>query len=117
MGGGVCVLIDLDAFYTEHRSCGDVRGGVEDHDDGEVIWFECECSARITRPVPEDDIPLSVDAGWCTGTSRTIDAARTRSDDRRPPRPGPRGAFHLAPLKMSRTPWGVVQRSGVARAQ
>ena len=46
---------DLDSFYTEHRACGDVRAGVEDRDDGAVVWFECDCTARITRPVPPDD--------------------------------------------------------------
>ena len=49
------LLRDLDAVYIEHQRCGDVRGGVEERDNGAVVWFECDCSARITRPVPPDD--------------------------------------------------------------
>ena len=50
------LLHDLDAFYTEHRRCGDVRGGVEDREDGAIVWFECcDYTATITRPVPPDD--------------------------------------------------------------
>ena len=30
------LLRDLETFYTEHRKCGDVRGGVEHRDDGGV---------------------------------------------------------------------------------
>jgi hypothetical protein len=53
----VSLLTDLDAFYTEHRACGDVDAGL----DGLVIWFDCECGARIARRVPVDDNPAVVD--------------------------------------------------------
>jgi hypothetical protein len=41
----------LDAFYTEHRQCGDVDAGV----DGLVVWFDCECGARTARRADEGD--------------------------------------------------------------
>jgi len=37
----------FDAFFLEHRLCGDLDAGV----DGPVVWFACECGARIERPV------------------------------------------------------------------
>jgi hypothetical protein len=39
----VSVLTDLDAFYIDHRLCGRLDGGV----DGPIVWFACECGARI----------------------------------------------------------------------
>jgi hypothetical protein len=44
-------LRDLDAVYLDHRKCGDLRAGVEERerDDGAVVWFDCECGARIAR--------------------------------------------------------------------
>jgi hypothetical protein len=39
----VSLLTDLDAFFTEHGRCGDLDAGV----DGPIVWFDCECSARI----------------------------------------------------------------------
>jgi hypothetical protein len=41
----VSLLTDLDGFHTEHRCCGDLDAGVE----GEVVWIDCECGARIAR--------------------------------------------------------------------
>ena len=38
---------DINAFYLEHRRCGELDGGVE----GEQVWMACSCSARIMRPV------------------------------------------------------------------
>jgi hypothetical protein len=44
----VSLLTDLDAFYTDHhRLCGELEAGSDDT----VIWFECECGARIERTV------------------------------------------------------------------
>ncbi len=37
------LLSDLDAFYLEHRGCGEPDAGVE----GERVWMACECGARI----------------------------------------------------------------------
>ena len=43
----VCLLTDMDAFYLDHRRCGELDAGV----DGVVIRFDCECGARIAdRP-------------------------------------------------------------------
>jgi hypothetical protein len=39
------LLADLDAFYTEHRDCGDLASAVE----RERVWMACECGARIER--------------------------------------------------------------------
>jgi hypothetical protein len=41
----VSVLTDLNAFYTEHRRCGELEAGVE----GAVVWMQCECGASIAR--------------------------------------------------------------------
>ena len=43
----------LDAFYLDHRRCGDLRAGVVDPAHDTVVWIECECSARITRTIAE----------------------------------------------------------------
>jgi hypothetical protein len=42
----VSPLTDLDAFFTDHRRCGELDAGV----DGLLVWFDCECGARIARP-------------------------------------------------------------------
>jgi hypothetical protein len=39
------LLAELRPFYNDHRLCGELKGGV----DGEVVWFVCECGARIVR--------------------------------------------------------------------
>jgi hypothetical protein len=46
----VSLLTELDAFYTEHRRCSELRGGV----DGSFVWFDCACGARIVRRVAEE---------------------------------------------------------------
>jgi len=38
------LLTELDAFYTEHRRCGDLDGGVE----GDRVWMTCTCGAAIS---------------------------------------------------------------------
>jgi hypothetical protein len=43
----VSLLSELDAFYTEHRRCGELAAGV----DALVVWIACECGARIARPM------------------------------------------------------------------
>jgi hypothetical protein len=50
-GDAVTVLTALDAFYTEHRRCGDLDAGVE----GEVVWIACDCGASMARRADEDD--------------------------------------------------------------
>ena len=49
MSGGVTrLLLDLDAFFLEHRLCGNLDGGA----DGERVWLSyLTCGARIERPV------------------------------------------------------------------
>ena len=39
------LLADLDAFYLEHRRCGELDGGVEDG----MVWMMCECG-YLARP-------------------------------------------------------------------
>jgi len=41
----VSLLTELDAFFTAHWRCGELDAGV----DGPVVWFDCECGARIAR--------------------------------------------------------------------
>jgi hypothetical protein len=40
-------LADLDAFFTEHRCCGDLSGDI----DGDRVWLACACGVRIEREV------------------------------------------------------------------
>jgi hypothetical protein len=35
----------LDAFFQEHRRCGDLDGGV----DSERVWMTCTCGAGIVQ--------------------------------------------------------------------
>ena len=53
----VSLLTQLDAFFTNHRRCGELDAEV----DGVVIWFDCECGARIARRA-EDGDTFDVDA-------------------------------------------------------
>jgi len=48
----VTLLTELDAFYVDHRRCGDLDAGV----DGVVIWFDCECGARIALRADDGDV-------------------------------------------------------------
>jgi hypothetical protein len=41
----------LDAFFLEHRRCGELDGGVE----GERLWVTCSCGASLTQPLPVKD--------------------------------------------------------------
>jgi hypothetical protein len=45
------LLADLDAFYTDHRRCGELDAGVE----GPVVSIVCDCGARMARRVDEGD--------------------------------------------------------------
>jgi hypothetical protein len=47
---GLRLLADLDAFYTEHRRCGELDGGV----DARTVWMTCYCGAVVARRVDED---------------------------------------------------------------
>ena len=39
------LLLDLDAFFLEHRLCGELEASV----DEPAVWFACDCGARIAR--------------------------------------------------------------------
>jgi len=41
------LLLDFDAFFLEHRLCGDLSGGTDD----QRVWLACVCGARIDRTV------------------------------------------------------------------
>jgi hypothetical protein len=47
----VTLLTELDAFYLDHRRCGELEAGV----DGPVVWMSCECGARTARRSTHDD--------------------------------------------------------------
>jgi hypothetical protein len=53
----VSLLTELDGLFTDHRLCGELDAGV----DGVVIWFDCECGARIARRADDGDV-LDADA-------------------------------------------------------
>ena len=38
------LLTDLDAFYIDHRLCGELEAGV----DGAIVWLACGCG-RASR--------------------------------------------------------------------
>jgi hypothetical protein len=44
------------AFYLDHRRCGELEAGV----DGPVVWFACDCGARMARRVGEEDDHVAV---------------------------------------------------------
>jgi hypothetical protein len=48
----VSLLTELDAFFTNHRRCGELDADV----DGVVIWFDCEYGARIARRADDGDV-------------------------------------------------------------
>jgi hypothetical protein len=52
----VTLLTELDAFYVDHRRCGELDADV----DWPVVWIACECGARMARRVDKGD-PLAVD--------------------------------------------------------
>ena len=41
------LLTELDAFYLDHRRCGDLDAGVED----DRVWLTCSCGAVLVRVV------------------------------------------------------------------
>jgi hypothetical protein len=49
------LLRDLDAFFLDHRCCGDLRAGFEEREDERVVWIESQCSATIVQPLADDD--------------------------------------------------------------
>jgi hypothetical protein len=48
----------LDAFYLEHRRCGDLDGGVH----GDVVLLACEaCGVQLARPISDPADKLGKD--------------------------------------------------------
>jgi hypothetical protein len=65
------LLIDLRAFYTEHRLCGRLKSGI----DGGAIRLACECGASILRRVDADEpqpAPESPPSGLAADVAKTI---------------------------------------------
>jgi hypothetical protein len=56
-GVAMSVLTELDAFYVDHRRCGELEAGV----DGPIVWIACDCGARMARRVDERDALASND--------------------------------------------------------
>jgi hypothetical protein len=48
----VTLLTELDAFFTDHRLCGDLDADV----DWPVVWIECECGALIAHRADDGDV-------------------------------------------------------------
>jgi len=53
MEAGVALLCDLEAFFSEHRRCGDLESEVSDGEPGWVV-ITCTCGAKIARHIPTD---------------------------------------------------------------
>jgi hypothetical protein len=45
------LLTDLDAFFTDHRQCGELEAGVE----GPVVWIACPCGGSMARRADDGD--------------------------------------------------------------
>jgi hypothetical protein len=46
------LLTELDAFYLEHRKCGEL----EIDSDEQAIWIECSrCGGRMVRPTSDEE--------------------------------------------------------------
>jgi hypothetical protein len=48
----VSLLTELDAFFTDHRLCGELEACV----DGPIVWIACECGASMARRVDQDEV-------------------------------------------------------------
>jgi PleD family two-component response regulator len=47
----VSLLVELDAFFTDHRLCGDL----DDGGGGPVVWMSCDCGACTARRADQDE--------------------------------------------------------------
>jgi len=47
----VSLRTELDAFFTEHRLCGELDAGL----DGPVVWIPCDCGASMACRADEND--------------------------------------------------------------
>jgi hypothetical protein len=48
-------IISLDAFYLEHRGCGERDSCIEKIAGRAVVRMSCSCGARIVRPIDGGD--------------------------------------------------------------
>jgi len=44
------LLYELDAFYLEHRRCGELEGDIAEI----TVWLRCSCGAQMVRQIPPD---------------------------------------------------------------
>ena len=51
------LLTELDAFYLEHRRCGELDAG----GDWPIMWIACPCGASMARRADERDALASSD--------------------------------------------------------
>jgi hypothetical protein len=58
------LLTELDAFYIDHRLCGELDVGL----DGLVVWLACDCGASMVRPADEGE--------GCAGCGDAVAGAR-----------------------------------------
>ena len=47
------LLSDLEAFYEEHRRCGELESDVTDGEPGWIV-MACTCGAQIARRISDD---------------------------------------------------------------
>jgi hypothetical protein len=47
----VTLLVELDAFYLDHRRCGELEAGV----DRPTVWMDCECGATVVWRVDDEE--------------------------------------------------------------
>ena len=46
------LLTELDAFFTDHRQCGDLDAGV----DWPMVWIACPCGASMVPRADEGGV-------------------------------------------------------------
>ena len=50
----------LDAFYLEHRQCGELESGLEQKGTARVtVWLSCSCGAQLARYVDPNNAKRS----------------------------------------------------------
>jgi hypothetical protein len=52
MGHMPLLLADLDAFYLEHRRCGELNAEISEGEPGWVVMV-CTCGAELVRPIED----------------------------------------------------------------
>ena len=54
MHSGMELLADLDAFYLEHRRCGQLDSDISEGEPGWII-MACSCGAQFARRIVEGE--------------------------------------------------------------